>query len=243
MGIVGWFLLLIIGVSSKLIPMFLVSTQLKTAYLTRCYYLINCALILFLVDTYLNSLNIKTYLIASIGLVGILHWMAFVFTCFKSRMHKVLDTAIWHTLLSISLLASAIIVLPFIIYYQLQGNSMAISFTTLYGTLIFMGWITALILGQTFKTLPFIIWIRHYQHVAGTGTIPMPADLFNKTLFKVQFASFITFNVCFYLGLILHSQTLIKAGSACFFITALLYVANVMVIVLHKTKSTKYATV
>ena len=243
MGIVGWFLLLIIGVSSKLIPMFLVSTQLKTVYLSRCYYLINSALILFLVDTYLNELTIKTYIIATVGLVGIFYWLAYVFWCFKSRMHKVLDTAIWHTLLSISLLTAAIVVLPFIIFYQLQQNSIAISYTNLYGSLIFMGWITALILGQTFKTLPFIIWIKHYQHIAGTGIIPMPADLFKKTLLKVQFASFITFNVCFYTGLILHSQTLIKAGLACFLLTALLYMANVMVIVLHKTKSTKYATI
>jgi hypothetical protein len=41
MGIGGWFLLLIIGVSSKLLPLFLVSTKQKTVYLYWSYYLIN----------------------------------------------------------------------------------------------------------------------------------------------------------------------------------------------------------
>ncbi|MDB5013877.1 MAG: cytochrome oxidase subunit, partial [Daejeonella sp.] len=95
--------------------------------------------------------------------------------------------------------------------------------------------------GQTFKTLPFIIWIKHYQHLAGKGTIPMPADLYHKTMLKGQFTCFIIFNACFYAGLIFQYPILVKAGLACFLLTAILYMANVLVIIFHQTKSTEHA--
>jgi hypothetical protein len=243
MGIGGWFLLLIIGVSSKLIPMFLVSTKQKTGYLSTCYYLINSALMLFLVDTYINGINSKTYLIAILAIAGIFCWMIYVFHCFKSRMRKSFDLPIWHTLLSLTLLLTSLIVLPFIIFYQLKADPLSIRNTNLYGTLLFMGWVTALILGQTFKTLPFIAWIKHYHHLAGKSTIPMPADLFSKKILQLQFIAFTLFSGCFYAGLIFESEMLVRTGLVCFLLTTILYISNVVIIISHKSKSASHGIV
>src|SRR6185312_1406160 len=48
-GIAGWFLLLVIGVGSRLIPMFLISKYDDKKLLWRIYYLINFALIGFII--------------------------------------------------------------------------------------------------------------------------------------------------------------------------------------------------
>jgi hypothetical protein len=243
MGIGGWFLLLIVGVSSKLIPMFLVSTKQKTGYLSACYYLINTALILFLIDTYLKGLNSKTYFIAVLAIAGIFCWMAYVFHCFKSRMRKSFDLPIWHTLLSLGLLLISVVVLPFIIFYQLKADPLSVKNTNLYGTLLFMGWITALILGQTFKTLPVIAWIKHYHHLAGKSTIPLPADLFNTKILQLQLLAFSLFSGSFYLGLIFQLDVLLKTGLLCFLITSILYIINIFIIILHKPKSANHGIV
>lgn len=234
MGLGGWFLMLIIGVSAKLTPMFLVSVRQKPLFLSWSYYLINTGLILFLTDTYFYGINVKTYFIASIVAAGVVCWLIFIFHCFRSRMRKAIDLPILHTLLSFSLLSIAVFVLPFIIFYKLKADPLAIRYTTLYGTLLFMGWISALILGQTFKTLPFIVWIRHYQHLAGKGSVPMPADLFNKRLLKVQFSAFLVFIGSFYTGLFFKSKWLMNAGLISFLLVAFVYLANVMVLLLHK---------
>jgi hypothetical protein len=243
MGIGGWFLLLIIGVSSKLVPMFLVSTKQTPAYLSWSYYLINAALLLFLIDTYRSGINTKTYIIAFIAVAGIASWLLFIFQCFKSRMRKTVDLPIWHTVLSVLLLISALVVLPFIIFYQLKADPLAIRNSNLYGTLLIMGWITALILGQTFKTLPFIAWVKHYHHLVGRGNIPLPADLYNKKLLKSQLLIFAIFNTCFYSGLILQAEILVKTGLICFLITSVVYMMNVLIVILHQSKSTKYGTI
>ncbi|MEJ7693106.1 hypothetical protein [Daejeonella sp.] len=237
MGLAGWFLLLITGVSSKLIPMFLVSGNQKSQLLSRSYYLINAGLILFLIDTYFSELNMKTYAAAAIVVAGILCWLTFVLECFRSRMRKTIDLPIWHTLLSMVLLAAAIFILPLIVFDHLRSDPRAVSYTTIYGSLLFMGWISSLILGQTFKTLPFVVWIRHYQHLAGKGPIPMPADLYKTRWLKVQFVAFLLFTLIFYTGMFFRSAILINAGLGCFFIVALTYLFNVMVVLFHKTKS------
>lgn len=243
MGIGGWFLLLIIGVSSKLIPMFLVSTKQKTGYLSSSYYLINAALLFFIIDTYFNGINLKTYLISALASAGILCWMAYVFFCFKSRMRKTFDLPIWHTLLSLVMLVTALIVMPFIIFHQLKENPLAIKNSNLYGSLLFMGWITALILGQTFKTLPFIAWVKHYQHLAGKTPTPLPAKLFSNRTLKGQLLAFTSFILCFYTGLIIGSEILLKAGLVCFLLTTLLYIANVLIVIFHKPKPHTHGTI
>lgn len=237
MGLAGWFLMLITGVSSRLIPMFLVSGNQKSQLLSWSYYLINTGLILFLVDTYFSGLNIKTYAAAAIVVAGIICWLAFVLECFRSRMRKTIDLPIWHTLLSMVLLAAAIFVMPLIVFNHLRSDPQALGYTTIYGSLLFMGWISSLILGQTFKTLPFVVWIKHYQHLAGKGPIPMPADLYNKKWLKIQFAAFLLFLLTFYSGMFFRSGILINTGLGCFSIVALTYLSNVIVVLFHKPKS------
>lgn len=240
MGIGGWFLLLIMGVSSKLLPMFLVSSKPRVKLLTWSYYLINAALILFLVDTYIFGINVRTYFIAAIAVSGIVSFLLFVRSCFTTRIRKAIDLPIMNTVLSFALLAAGIIVIPFIIYYHLKNDPAAVRLTTLYGTLLFMGWISALILGQTFKTLPFIVWVKHYEHLAGKVKTPLPADMYKSMLLKVQSAAFLLFCLSFFAGVLFKAQVFIIIGLVSLLCTALIYVLNVLKVLLHKTKIINY---
>jgi hypothetical protein len=237
LGIVGWFLLMIIGVSSKLVPMFLVSSYQKTKLLSFSYYLIVSALLLFLVDSYLSGITYQTYLIALIGVAGVFCYLIFIFKCLKSRMRKKIDIPMMSTFFSFILLKIAVIIIPFIIYYHLKNNPVSIRYSLIYGVLLLMGWITALILGQTFKTLPFIVWVKHYEHLTGKVKTPMPADLYKNGLLKIQSVGFIIFCITFIPGCFFMSQPLMYTGIISLLITAIMYLANVFIILFHKTKT------
>ncbi|WP_423146012.1 hypothetical protein [Rubrolithibacter danxiaensis] len=237
LGIGGWFLLLIIGVSSKLIPMFLVSKQQSTKLLTYSYYFINSALLLFFVDTYINGLNFKTYFIALAGIAGIVFYLIYVRECFRSRIRKRIDLPITNTILSLVLLGLAILILPFIVYLSQKGNPLAIRFSTVYGTLLFLGWISSIIMGQTFKTIPFIVWARHYEQLAGKFKTPLPADLFQNSLLKVQTWLFLTFCIIFYAGLMAQVSLLLYFGLLALLLSALCYLINVWKVITHKAKT------
>jgi hypothetical protein len=71
------------------------------------------------------------------------------------------------SLLSVLIMCLPILFLLIIIIGLVATNSGNMNFLISYGFVIFFGWITAIILGMTFKTLPFIIWNRTYHRLAG----------------------------------------------------------------------------
>lgn len=234
MGLGGWFLLLVIGVSSKLLPMFLVTRVRKPHYLNYSFYWINLAILAFLADTYFSGLNWKTYVITGIGMAGIGFWLAFVLDCFRSRLKKRIEVPIWHTVLSFVLLALALVCIPVIL---LKTNThLGQTFVKLYGTLLTMGWISSLIMGQTFKTLPFMTWSKHYHGQSGGKGTPMPADLYHPRQLKIQLALFLGFAATFYPGLAFGSAFMVRIGLFLFLLCSLIYTGNIMIILNHRAK-------
>lgn len=237
MGIAGWFLMLIIGVSAKLIPMFLVSRRQPSRLLSWSFYLINVSLLLFMADGYINGLHLKTHLIVFMMLCGLAFYFAYVRECFQSRLKKKLDIPILKTVLSIGFLSLSILLLPAIIQFAVEKNAWSVKLSSLYGMLIFMGWITAIIMGQTFKTLPFIVWVKKYEHLSGKADIPMPADLYHEKLLKLQYVAYIAFCLSFFAGFLLSNTTLMLIGALCIVIAAAAYLGNVIILITHKTKT------
>jgi len=235
MGIAGWFLMLIIGVSAKLIPMFLVSRNQPSNLLSWSFYLINISLLLFMADGYINGLNLKTHLMVLMMLCGLAFYFVYVHKCFRSRLKKKLDIPILKTVLSIVFLSLSVLLLPVIIQFAVKQSAWSVKLSSLYGMLIFMGWITALIMGQTFKTLPFIIWVKKYEHLSGKARIPMPADLYHAKLLKLQYFAYIAFCLSFFAGFLLSNNLLMIAGAVSIVIAAFAYLGNVIIILTHKT--------
>jgi hypothetical protein len=106
-----------------------------------------------------------------------------------------------------------------------------------YGFIIFFGWITAIILGMTFKTLPFIIWNKVYHRLAGKGKTPNPKDLFSNRIFKWMSIFYILGFVLFITGILLHSAIVLQIASTLLLLTSLLYNWNVIKLLMHKPAS------
>ena len=106
-----------------------------------------------------------------------------------------------------------------------------------YGFIIFFGWITAIILGMTFKTLPFIVWNKVYHDLAGKMKTPNPKDLFSHTVFKWMGASFISGFTLFTLGVLFQWTVVLQSAAALILVTAVLYNWNLVKLLLHKPVS------
>jgi len=112
-----------------------------------------------------------------------------------------------------------------------------ISLVISYGFIIFFGWITAIILGMTFKTLPFIVWNKVYHQLAGKGKTPSPKDLFNNTLFKYMIVIYIFGFVLFTAGILLNNTIVLQFGACSLLVTSILYNWNVIKLLMHKPVS------
>ena len=232
-GIVGWFLLLITGVGSRLIPMFLISKYDNPKRLWLIYYLINIGLVLFIIFFFLNF-SVIIYLLPVIALLAAL--VLFILYCrkaYKLRIRKKVDEQMKLSLLSVLMVLLPVIVL-LVLIILLLFTEMNVKLVLVYGFTIFFGWITAIIFGMTFKTLPFIIWNKNYHDKAGNIKTPNPKDLFSDTIFKSMGWSYLTGFGLFVAGILMSNNFVLQIETILFLLTAILYNWNVLKFLMHK---------
>ena len=237
MGIVGWFLLLVMGVGSRLIPMFLISKYNNIRLLWWIYGLINGGLLafvyFFLFTGSKSLLGIPLLAVAAaIVLFGI-----FCFRSYLQRIRKRVDEQMKVSLLSVLMMLLPAIFLVIIITLLILSPKENVSLIITYGFIIFFGWITAIILGMTFKTLPFIVWNKVYHHSAGKGKTPNPKDLFSNTVFKWMSVVYILGFILFTAGILLNSTIVLQIAAALLLLTSLLYNWNIIKLLTHKPVS------
>jgi len=235
LGIIGWFLMLVIGVGSRLIPLFLISKYNNNKLLWWIYSLINFALISFIIFflyikiTWLYFLPL-TAIAASVFLFGY-----YCYHAYHERLRKKVDYQVKISLLSVLMMILPLILLLIIISWLLfsSGNY---ELVLTYGFCIFFGWITAIIFGMTFKTLPFIVWNKVYHDKAGLGKTPNPKELFSDKIFIGMGIFYLAGFILFATGILVSNQSILKVASILLLITAILYNGNVWKAITHKPK-------
>src|SRR5665213_1367693 len=235
MGIVGWFLLLVLGVSSRLIPMFLISKYNHPKRLWWIYSLVNLGLSGFVLLKIFAEPGIMFYvpvLLIGAALIGFVDYCR---RAYQSRLRKQVDEQMRLSLLSVAFLLLPVLCL--LVVLACMSKNQQANTIILYGFCIFFGWITAMILGMTFKTLPFIVWNKVYHDKAAKGKTPTPKELFSEKLFHWMKVFYLSGFGLFIAGILFLNNILLIAGAASLLLTALCYAGNVARIILHKPKS------
>ena len=233
LGIIGWFLLLVIGVGSRLIPLFLISKYHNEKLLWWIYALINTGLITFIVSFLYTDIKELFFIPVVTILISILMFGYFCYKAYQDRLRKKVDDQLKISLLSVLMMLLPLIFLLIIIsllVFSLENSRLTLT----YGFCIFFGWITAIILGMTFKTLPFILWNKTYHSKAGFGKTPNPRELFNNRIFKLMGIAYLSGFILFISGIVLANELLLKIAALLLVISAISYNGNVIKMVMHK---------
>ena len=234
-GVAGWFLLLIMGAGSKLLPMFLLSTSVNEKKLTTAYYLLNAGIIGFLVDSlFFNGIS-RAIIYLIIVLAGIIFFISFIYEAYKNRARKDLDIGMKQTFYAFIIISICMISSVLNNVTILKSEAFSQQVTLIFGVSIFIGFISLLIMGQTLKTLPFIVWLNKYQKIAGKGKTPLPKDLYSEKIANWQLRIFIVGFILLLVGILVSTVIFIKIASLLLIVTALLYNFNVLKMLLHKT--------
>lgn len=235
MGIAGWFLLLVLGVASRLIPMFLISKYNNPKKLWWIYSLVNLALCGFILLKIYATPGPVYFLPAILIGIALVIFADYCRRAYRSRLRKQVDEQMKLSLLSVAFLILPLLCLLLVIAFMSKNQQAGT--ILLYGFCIFFGWLTAIILAMTFKTLPFIVWNKVYHDKAAKGKTPTPKELFSEKLFKGMKIFYLSGFALFILGIIMLNNILLIAGAAALLLAALSYAGNVARIILHKPKS------
>jgi hypothetical protein len=234
-GIFGWFIQLIMGVGSKLFPMFLLSYEADKKSLKIAYTSINLGLILG-VFSLLFSFKFGIFSAILLAIFAIINFLRFIFQTYTKRVKKKLDIGMKKSVIAIAFLVIPLIIIVFNLIFQNNSEEFSTSLELLYGFTLLVGVISMLIMGLTYKTLPFIIWLKEYKNVIGKQKTPLPKDLYSENIQTYQLLSFIIGFWTISIGIILSKIIFIKIGTLIFFISTLLYFINIIKIVTHKIK-------
>src|SRR5699024_10084321 len=88
LGIVGWFLQLITGISVRLVPMFLLSKSNKSHLLSLSFIFQNVGILGFTLDRYFTGSPARSTLYLILVGVGIFYWLFYLRDTYKNRLKR-----------------------------------------------------------------------------------------------------------------------------------------------------------
>ena len=235
-GMIGWFLQLIIGVSSKLIPMFMVSHKLDKSKLSIAYFLINSGLVFSIVSIYLQ-LHYGIVFTVIVILTGVCFFLSYLLEAYNKRLKKQLDIGMKQSVFSFIMLVVSVLVMVLLMLTTKLLAHLTLPIAIAFGATILIGFVSSLIMGQTYKTLPFIVWLHVYRNKMGKVDVPFPKDLYSEKVAQIQLASFAFGFIIFFIGILLIQEFAIQLGGVFLLFSSILYVFNSLKIVLHKSKT------
>jgi len=237
-GFVGWFLFLIIGVGSTLLPMFFISHELTKNWLRKSFIFLNLGMLVLLVNGFSIHETSLELLAFSFCILGIIYFLRYIYQSYKKRLRKKLDVGMRYSVLAMVLLVVPVIILSIILKAFPIADEFVNRVVVLYGFSVLFGFITTLILGQTYKTLPFIVWLHTYQKLVGKTKTPLPRELYSEKIATVQFYTYFLCLIVMGVGIVTQQIVLLKIASYLLLLAGILYTINVMKILFHSSKKT-----
>lgn len=183
-GIVGWLLMIVMGISQRLLPMFLLSHGYSTKPGEVAFYLINIGLPIWLLLVFLEaSIALQSIAVVLLG-AGIFSYLLQTVLIFRKR-NKVkadalrqksvrrMEFQLWFV--AAALVALVVAVLLGIAVTALKNilpGDILNRLIVIYGAIVFLGFFSLLTQAILYKIIPYLVWLKKFSKVVGRIKAP-----------------------------------------------------------------------
>jgi hypothetical protein len=188
LGGLGVFVMLIVGIAYKLIPMFVLSDLRSVRRAAWSLGLLNAGL-LGLFFTILLQSRLKP-VFAAVAVAGLVLYGLEIRAILRTRVRRVLDWGVRYFLTAIALLAPVSVLGLVLAWPGLPATALTTQLENVYGFLGLFGVVTFAILGMLYKIVPFLVWFHRYSGEIGRAKVPSMADMYSD---RLQGAGYWTF--------------------------------------------------
>ncbi len=190
-GIGGWFALTAVGVSYKLLPMFMLAEEERGRLGTSILWLMVGGLVLAWCAGLIAVLaDGRGHLAAEAGeaifAAGLTLYLWDIRLLFRQRLRRGLELNSITAAFSLAFLA---LVLAGLVAVRFVRGAEAVVAAPLL-LLALLGWLSLLGLGQLYKIVPFMSWLERYAPRLGRGPVPRVQDLVSEGRARPWFAVF-----------------------------------------------------
>lgn len=180
LGGLGFFVMLIVGVSYKLVPMFTLGEVQSARRAGWALALLNAGLAGTFVTILLSSQWKIAFAFAVVAGLVVYGWE--IAAILRARKRRTLDWGVKYFLTALSLLIPVSALGLVLAWPGLPATALTTQLENVYGFLGFMGVVTFAILGMLYKVIPFLVWYASYSKAIGRNKVPALADLYSPTV-------------------------------------------------------------
>lgn len=180
LGGVGFFVMMIVAVSYKLMPMFTLSDIQNERRAWGSVMLLNAGL-LGLFPTVLLASKWKL-LFALIIVAGLACYGLEMLAILRARKRKVLDWGLRSFLTALAFLAPLSVLGIVLSWPGLPVTERLGQLENVYGLMAILGVFTFGVLGMLYKIVPFLVWYARYSQLIGRYQVPALADMYSPRL-------------------------------------------------------------
>jgi hypothetical protein len=231
LGAMGAFLLLIIGVSYKLVPMFALSEVQHHRRALFSVLLLNVAVGGLFGTIFIN--HAFKFVFAILGVAALAVYGVEMLAILKARKRRSLDLGLRGFLTALLMLIPLSFLALILTWPGLPMSEMVGRLENLYGYLGLIGTITLAMLGMLYKIVPFLVWYSAYSKEIGRAKVPALADLYSTRLQVWGHRLFLAGLGVTSVGILFASRAGVQIGSAILAAGVCVFAANMGAILSH----------
>ncbi len=184
LGGVGFFLMLIVAVSFKLLPMFALSDLQSPRRAATALGMLNLGLATLTVAMVVRSRF--QWVAAALLAAGLVLYGLELRAILRARLRRTLDWGLRHFLVAVGLLVPTAGLGLVLAWPGLPATLLTTQLETVYGWLGLVGVVSLTVLGFLYKIVPFQVWYHTYARHVGRSRVPALADLYSERLQRLS---------------------------------------------------------
>jgi hypothetical protein len=221
-ALVGWVLVMIVGVSHRLLPMFLLAHGADTRWTKRALALLTLGVVSLgvgLVAGFTAGIWAGAALID--GGIACFIWQAYSF--YRVRIRKKIDVGMRFAMTAIVFLGLAAVLGSAL----LVAGPMHARLATMYIAVGLLGGIVLYVVGFFYKIVPLLAWTARFRGRMGKGPVPTVAQLYSAKVAHVQLALMTLAVVLLAGGIGAGAAHVTRCGAVLFLAGVLLFITQI----------------
>ena len=222
-AIVGWALIMIVGVSHRLLPMFLLARGADTRWTKRAL-----AFLAIGVPTLATGILVQQTAVRWVGVglleLGIACFLRQAYAFYRARAKRSLDAGMRFAATALGFLTVSALLGPAV----LAAGPGHARLDTAYVAIGLLGGIVLYIIGLFYKIVPLLAWVARYRGHMGKRRVPTVAEMYSSRVALVQLAAMGLGLAFLGAGIASGSERVVQCGALLFLAGVLLFVGQLV---------------
>jgi len=231
LGALGVFIMLIVGISYKLVPMFALSDLQSRGRAAASVALLNAGLLGSFVTILLRH-RFK-FAFALVVVAGLACYGIEMAAILRARKRRTLDWGLKSFLTAIGLLAPLSALALVLSWPGLPLTPLTGQLENVYGFLALLGVVSFAIIGMFYKIIPFLVWYGSYSRQIGLSKVPSLADLYSPGLQAAGYWAYVGGLAVTAIAIVLANAVAVRCGCALLALSLGTLAVNVIKILSH----------